>query len=325
MVHGLVAASEAGPLETAGGRPIRLPAGPDDIVQPFRIERSGLRGRMVRLGPSIHRILTQHAGYPAAVRQVVGEAIALAAALARALKFDGVLTVQIKGDGPIRTLVADVTSAGDMRGYASFDAERLPPAPVFGAAAQIRDLFGKGYLAITVDQGADTERYQGIVELTGRTLGEAAGFYFTQSEQLRTSLKLACAESDQIWRAGALMLQRVPEEGGIATEVDLDEEDEDWTRARLLMETARGREILDPDVSGDDLLFRLFHEDGARVFTPQKLAPGCRCSAQRVTTILRSLTREELAEMTVDHQITATCEFCGTTYAFTEAELEALV
>lgn len=324
-MHGLVASSETGSLDTAGGRPIRLPAGPDDVVQPFRIERSGLRGRLVRLGPSIHKILTQHAAYPPAVRQIVGEAIALAAALARALKFEGVLTVQIKGDGPIRTMVADVTSAGDMRGYASFDAERLPSAPVYGAAAQIRDLFGKGYLAITVDQGADTERYQGIVELTGRTLGEAAGFYFTQSEQLRTSLKLACAESDGIWRAGALMLQRVPEEGGIASEVDLDEEDEDWTRARLLMDTARGREILDPEISGDDLLFRLFHEDGARVFTPQKLAPGCRCSAQRVTTILRSLTREELTEMTVDHQITATCEFCGTTYAFTEAELETLV
>lgn len=319
-----MASSEAGVPNLTGPRGIILPAGPDDIVQPFRIERSGLRGRLVRLGPSIHKILTQH-DYPTAVRQIVGEAIALAAALARSLKFDGVLTVQIKGEGPIRTLVADVTSAGDMRGYASFDADSLPAAPVYGAAAQIRSLFGKGYLAITIDQGPDTERYQGIVELTGRTLAEAAGFYFTQSEQLRTSLKLACAEVDGIWRAGALMLQRVPEEGGVRGEADLEEEDEDWNRAHILMETARGREILDPTTSGDDLLFKLFHEDGARVFTPQRLAPGCRCSAQRVTTILRSLTRDELAEMTVDRRITATCEFCGTTYAFTEEELETLV
>ena len=312
----------AGPAEPA--RPIRLPAGPDDVVLPFRIERSGLRGRLVRLGPSIHKILTQHP-YPTPVRQIVGEAIALTAALARSLKFDGVMTVQIKGDGAIRTLVADVTSAGDMRGYASFDLERLPPMPVYGAAAQIRGLFGQGYLAITVDQGADTERYQGIVELTGRTLAEAAAHYFIQSEQLRTSLKLACAEVDGIWRAGALMLQRVPEEGGIPGNIDLEEEDEDWTRGRVLMETARGREILDPDIAGEDLLFRLFHEEGARVFKPQRLVPGCRCSAERVTTILRSLTREELADMTVDHRVTATCEFCGASYAFSETELASLV
>ncbi len=316
---------ELGSIAADGsGRAIRLPAGPDDIVQPFRIERSGLRGRLVRLGPSINKILNQH-DYPTAVRQIVGEAIALAAALARSLKFDGVLSVQIKGDGPIRTMVADVTSAGDMRGYASFDAEKLPAAPVYGAAAQIGGLFGKGYLAITVDQGADTERYQGIVDLSGRTLADAAGHYFTQSEQLRTSLKLACAQVDGIWRAGALMLQRVPDEGGVPGDVDFDAEDEDWNRAYLLMETARGRELLDPDLSGDDLLFRLFHEDGARVFTPQRLAPGCRCSTERVTTILRSLTREELTDMVVDNQITATCEFCGTLYAFTEAELAEIV
>jgi len=309
-----------------GGRPILLPAGPDDVVQPFRIESSGLRGRLVRLGPSIHKILTQHA-YPAVVRQALGEAIALTAALARSLKFEGVMSVQIKGDGASRTLGADVTSAGAMRGYASFDEARLPAAPVYGAAAQIAGLYGKGYLAITVDQGADTERYQGIVDLSGRTLAEAAAHYFEQSEQLRTSLKLACAESDGIWRAGALMLQRVPEDGGFepAPPGVEEDEDEDWTRARLLMETARGRELLDPRVSGDDLLFRLFHEDGARVFTPQRLAPGCRCSAERVTTILRSLTREELADMTVDNRITATCEFCGTLYAFTEAELNEIV
>src|SRR5260221_8195049 len=193
----------------------------DDVIQPFQIDGPGLRGRLIRLGASVDAVLGRH-DYPEPVARLLGETLALAAALSGALKYDGVFSLQTKGDGPIRMMVVDVTSEGAMRGYAAFDAERLAAATaaVGGAplAAPVPRLLGQGHLAFTVDQGPDTERYQGIVELVGGTMADCAHHYFRQSEQLQAGIRLASGraagpDGSLCWRAGALMLQRLPGPG----------------------------------------------------------------------------------------------------------------
>jgi molecular chaperone Hsp33 len=152
----------------------------DDPVQHFRIERSGLRGRLVRVGPALERMLVPH-DYPPAVAEMLPETVVLAAILASALKYDGIFTLQTQSDGPISLMVADVTSHGALRGYARYSRRRLAEAAASVNGAVPR-LLGAGHLAFTVDQGPNTERYQGITELTGATLGDCAHTYFRQSE-----------------------------------------------------------------------------------------------------------------------------------------------
>jgi molecular chaperone Hsp33 len=297
---------------------------PDDLVQPFQIEPFALRGRLVRLGPALDRILTRH-DYPPAVATMLGEAIALAVALAGALKYDGVFTLQTKGDGPIKLMVADVTTAGAIRGYAQFDRERLASV-ANGNGAPVPRLLGAGYLALTVDQGEHTDRYQGIVELQGATLAECVHHYFRQSEQVEAALKVAVAQQpDEMgaprWRAGALMIQRLPRE---AYTMEREAEDDAWRRAAIFMGSATSAELIAPDLAPERLLFRLFHEDGVRAHAPHALAARCRCSRRRVETVLRALTPEELEDMKIDGRITVTCEFCSTIYEFDAGALEAL-
>ena len=252
--------------------------------------------------------------------------MALTAALAGALKFDGVFTLQTKGSGPIGTLVADYRTPGDLRAYAGFDAAAIAAAAPGNAmpASPVPRLLGSGYLAFTVDQGADAERYQGIVELTGATLAECAHKYFHQSEQLEAGIRLTARQvpdDDGVphWRAGALMLQRLPLEE--VSENQRDFMEDAWRRALLLMGTAADAELVDPGRPANDLLYRLFHEDGVRVYRPQPLAAGCRCSRERVENVLRSFPAAEMAEMVVDGQIVVTCEFCNTVYPFRPEEI----
>ena len=295
---------------------------PADLVQPFQIESGGTRGRLVRLGPLIDTVLGQHA-YPAPVALLLAEMLALAAALASALKFDGVFTLQTKGDGPIRLMVAALTSGGDMRGYAQFDADRLAALTASaGPSLSVPRLLGAGYLAFTVDQGEHTERYQGIVELTGATLVDCIHHYFRQSEQFEAGIKLAVA-ADGGWRAGVLMLQRLPGEGGVADPDggELESAEDGWRRALALMGSATSAELTDPALAPNDLLYRLFHEDGVRVFTPLALRAGCRCSRGRVEDMLRALPRDDVEHLKVDGLIDVTCEFCNVHYRFDEADL----
>jgi molecular chaperone Hsp33 len=290
----------------------------DDIVQPFQIDVSDLRGRLVRVGPVLDEILSKHA-YPEPVARLLGETITLAITLAGALKYEGIFTLQTKGDGPISLMVADVTSTGDVRGYAQFDAERLTAADT-GSAAPVPTLLGTGYIAFTVDQGEHTERYQGIVELSGETLSDCIQHYFRQSEQLDTGIKVAVAFTDVGWRGGALMLQRLPEDQ-IQQTLGSDVAD-DWRRAMVLMGTCTDRELLDPNLSANDLLFRLFNEDGVRVWAPTDLNASCRCSRERVATVLASLPRDEIADLKVNGNVEVTCEFCNSTYTFDDAQLD---
>jgi molecular chaperone Hsp33 len=298
----------------------RTPPHPDDLVQPFRIDPFALRGRLVRLGPTVDRILSQH-DYPEPVAAILGEAITLAVVLAGALKYDGIFTLQTKGDGPVRLIVADVSTAGAVRGYAQYDSARL--AEIVGRAGQspsVPQLCGGGYIAFTVDQGEHTERYQGIVELTGTTLAECAQHYFRQSEQIQAGIKLSAARVEGgMWRAGGLMLQRVPPEGGYT--VIADDVEDGWRRAMVLMSSATPDELTDPDLSPRRLLYRLFHEETVRVFDTQPVEARCRCSRERIIGILRSFPPQDLDELREDKVTTVTCEFCNTTYEFDRDEL----
>jgi molecular chaperone Hsp33 len=307
------------------GGPSGVAVGPDDLVQPFRIEPFALRGRLVRLGPTIDRILSQHA-YPEPVAAMLGEAITLAVLLAGALKYDGIFTLQTKGDGPIRLMVADVSTAGAVRGYAQYDAAKLEAAlgEARGGVASVPGFIGSGYIAFTVDQGEDTDRYQGIVELAGATLAECAQHYFRQSEQIQAGIKLSVGRAGRggTWRAGALMLQRVPPEGGYG--VIADDVEDGWRRAMVLMSSATAEELVDPDLPPHGLLFRLFHEDGVRVYDIHPLEARCRCSRERIEGILRLFSSDELEDMRKEGVTTVTCQFCNQSYLFHEADLDRI-
>jgi molecular chaperone Hsp33 len=294
----------------------------DDFVQPFQLESSNLRGRLVRLGPALDLILHQHA-YPHVIADLLAQALALAAALATSLKYEGVFTLQAKGDGPVRLLVVDVASDGGIRAYAqkSEDAD-------FATALAGISLLGHGFLAFTVSEQKKDDRYQGIVELEGKNLAEAVQHYFRQSEQIPTGI-LAAAHRDGNgrWRAGCLMLQRLPREGGLLPRHEMESGlalDEDWHRAMLLMGTCTPAELTDPALSAADLLYRLFHEEGVVVYPPHPFRHQCRCSEVRVENMLRSLPRAEVEELAVDGIVTVTCEFCNKSYTFDEDRRQGL-
>lgn len=305
----------AGPAE-----PPQLPFA--DLVQPFLLEVPGLRGRLVRMGPLVDRVISRH-DYPEPVAALLGELLALAGALSSLLKFEGVFTVQTKSDGPVGLMVTDLTEAGALRGYAEVDRARLDALlaaagdEVPGAAA----LLGQGHIAFTVDRGPQGDRYQGIVELKGGSLADFLQHYFRQSEQLKTALKLAAGRADGGWRAGGLLLQQIPEEAPAAAVPGSDEEDH-WRRAVVLMASCTERELLDPALPANDLLYRLFHDERVRVFEPRPLVSGCRCSQARIEQVLRSLPRDEVETMIVAGEVVMTCQFCNADFRFDVAALE---
>ncbi len=296
----------------------------DDFVLPFQIEASRLRGRMVKLGPAIDEILTRH-DYPSSVARILAETATLAVLLSSMLKYEGIFTLQTKGEGAIKVLVADVTSVGDVRAYAQYDAEELAKAERDVDIAPAAALIGKGYIAFTVDQGGDTDRYQGIVELYGKTLTDCVQHYFRQSEQIQTGLSVSVDRAVNPdgtpggWRAGGVMIQRLPQEPG----VQASEKDEDWVRALALMSSVTGDEMLDVGLTASTLLYRLFHEDGVRIYDEHGLRFGCRCSRERVETMLASLPRAEVQELKIDDgRVEVTCQFCSTDYHFTDTDLD---
>ena len=301
---------------------------PDDLIRPFQIEGMTVRGRLVRLGPTLHQILTRH-DYPELVSELLGQAVALSTALAGALKYNGVFTLQTKGDGPLSTMVADVKTPGDLRGYAQYDADAIAAFQP-NANPSIPRLLGAGHIAFTVDQGTRTERYQGIVALEGQSLADCAHNYFRESEQIETAIVLACGKAltDGRWRGGAIMLQRLPEGDPaiLARGVEIGRgvvSEDDWRRVVTLLASARDSELMDPNLSGDELLFRLFHEDGVRIFEPTKLQPGCRCSKKRAERILAQLPKKELPDLAVDNELIVTCEFCDASYSFSIEQFDS--
>ena len=304
--------------------------GPDDVIQPFLVDASGVRGRLVRLGPVADTILARHA-YPEPVARLLGETMALSALLATMMKFDGLFTLQVQGDGPVGLLVVDLTSEGGMRAYAQFDEERVAAAVADPAAphAEALHLLGSGQLAFTVEPNDARDRYQGVVELRGQTLAECLQHYFQQSEQVASAVRLSVqsrAEADGVarWRVGGLLLQRLPEESGAA---DLDglDADEDWRRAVILMSSVGNDELCDPLLMPNELLYRLFQEDGVRVYPERSVLDRCRCSREKVDAVLGGIPPDQLADMkTEDGRVEVTCQFCNRLYSYDNAALAAL-
>jgi molecular chaperone Hsp33 len=316
--------------------PSRAPAATsaDDTILPFQVEALDLRGRVVRFGPAIDTILSRHR-YPAPVAKLLGEAIVLTVLLGSTLKFEGRFILQTQSDGPVRMLVIDYTTPGKIRACARFDAARVADVIAAGTA-EPGALLGRGHMAMTIDQGPDTARYQGIVALEGKDLEHAAHEYFLRSEQIPTRVRLAVAEelragangAHHRWRAGGLLLQFLPkaperaqrdlDPGDVPEGVELEAmpEDDAWVEGRSLVATVEDVELLDPDVSAERLLYRLFQERGVRVFRSRDLHAQCSCSREGVERMLRSFPQDDRDHMVENGKITVTCEFCNSTYVF---------
>lgn len=308
--------------------------GRDDLVLPFAVESLDVRGRVVRLGASIDHILAKH-DYPKPVARLLGEAVVLTVLLASSLKIEGRFQLQTRSDGAIEMLIVDFDTPGRLRALARFDAQKLD------AAVRAGELIGKGHLALTIDQGNETSRYQGIVALQGQGLEEAAHQYFSQSEQIPTRVRLAVAESvtgsGTSWRAGGLLAQFLPRSAERRVRADLDSgdapaglrfamppEDDAWMEAKALATTVEDHELVDPGLSSERLLYRLFHQPGVKVFEPQSVQDGCRCSDDRIRAMLRGFTQGERRDMTGDDgMIGVTCEFCSTYRAFDPQDFDA--
>jgi molecular chaperone Hsp33 len=309
---------------------------PDDNVLPFQVEGLDIRGRVVRLGPSINALLNRH-DYPPAVSKVLGEAAALTVLLGSSLKIEGRFQLQTRTDGVIDMLVVDFQAPDSLRAYARFDAEKLAEADGAGAGS----LLGHGHLALTIDSGADMNRYQGVVPLEGGSLEDAAHQYFEQSEQIPTQVRLAVAEAfdareDQralTWRAGGFLIQYLPpagehvrdlSPGDVPEGMELSEpedEDEGWNEAQALTATIEDHELIDPMISSEELLYRLFHERGVRVFDGQPVREKCSCSEERILGMLNSFPVEDRRDMVGDDGvITVTCEFCSERYVVSPAQ-----
>ncbi|WND03253.1 Hsp33 family molecular chaperone HslO [Temperatibacter marinus] len=303
----------------------------DNEVRPFQIEGENFRGRVVRLGTAVDEILKNH-NYSDAVARILGEFLVLTSLLGSMMKFKGIVTIQVKSSGALPMLVADYENSGidgepgHLRGYAQVDEKILGQ---YGKNPSYAGLVGskKGYMALTIDQGDEMERYQGIVDLKGETLSEVARNYFLSSEQTPTEIKLSC-DKDPVsgfWRAGGIMLQHLArgEEGQerlLERAETANQDKETWERATIFTNSVKEQELQDPSLTSDALLYRLFHEDGVRVFDASHVAFQCRCSRDKLYNTLKGFSAEDLVESTVDGKITVNCQFCSSDYVFDPEE-----
>ncbi len=299
------------------------PAHPaDDLAAAFQIEGWPVRGRLVRLGATIDAILSAH-DYPEPVAALLGEACTLAALVGSALKFEGRLIVQAQGDGPVRYVVADYDTRGHMRGYCRFDEAEVAAASQGFARPGARSLLGQGVFVMTLDRGPDFERTQGITPIEGESLSLAAEHYFQQSEQIPTRVRLSVGSvttgEGAGWRAGGALIQLIAGDDARGST------EEAWDRSRALFQTLADDELLDPTITPETLLFRLFHEDGVRLEDARALIAECRCSRDRIAGVLTSFSAAERAEMVeADGKIRVTCEYCATVYQLDPEEVSDL-
>jgi molecular chaperone Hsp33 len=304
----------------------------DDTVLPFQLDASGIRGRVARLDGVLDQVLKQHA-YPSVIEALVAETALLTALIGQAVKLRWKLSLQVRGKGPARLIATDYygpTEEGEparIRAYASYDADRLD------LKADPFSQIGEGYFAVMIDQGEGMVPYQGFTPIAGKSLSDCAETYFAQSEQIPTRFALAYGESAEPgrplhWRAGGIMLQHMPSVGGVAAEQGSGEggllthadilggaESEDWNRANLLLDTVEELEMIGPSVPPTDLLVRLFHEEGPRVFDAQPVRFGCSCNEDKVRSTMSIYSQKDIAKMTTEAGIvTADCQFCGAHY-----------
>lgn len=302
----------------------------DDTVLPFQLDASDIRGRVARLDGALNSILAQH-DYPAPVEALVAEMALLTALIGQTIKLRWKLQLQVQSKGPVRMIATDYYGPEEpggvarIRAYASYDADRLTDGAPF-------DQVGEGYFAIMIDQGRGMTPYQGITPLDGRSLGACAEAYFAQSEQLPTRFSLSFGKSrepgvQEHWRAGGVMLQHMPKaspfvaqgegSGEVLRASDLvqDDEEENWNRVNILLDTVEEMELIGPTLPPNDLLIRLFHEEQPRVFDGQPVRFGCTCSEERVRQSLSIYSARDIETMTTeDGRVTADCQFCGAHY-----------
>ncbi|QND51861.1 Hsp33 family molecular chaperone [Phyllobacterium sp. 628] len=328
-------------MSDVANRPDEYVFAGDDAVVPFQVEALDARGRAVQLGATLDDILSRH-NYPDPVAKLLAEAIVLTVLLGTSLKFDGKFIFQSQSDGPVDMLVVDFRTPSSVRAYARYDDERLAEAMAENKLSPVQ-LMGGGTLALTVDQGEYTQRYQGIVALDGSNLEEIAKTYFRQSEQIPTDIRLSVAKliergedgkPVEQWRAGGVIVQFLPESAlrmrqpdlpaGDIPDSDLEyeeiEEDDDWAEVKALVATIESSELTDPQVGSERLLYRLFHERGVRVFDAVTVNDDCSCSREKIAGVLSGFTAEEITDSIEDGKISVTCEFCSTHYEFDPAE-----
>ncbi len=300
----------------------------EDAVIPFLVKNSDVRGRIAKIGPTINHILTRH-DYPEAVSQLLGELLIIASLLGTMMKREGLITIQASGDGPVDMLVADCTYDGKLRGYANIkkDAGDFPENP------SLKDIMGKGYLAITMDYLTQDQRYQGIVELAETSLNDSLVTYFKTSEQIETYLQLGLSKRPaskkkrkKEWYGGGIIIQRIPEEGGTKEDQSKLEglREEQWERVKIYVNSVKTDELTDPELSSNQLLYRLFHEEGVWIHEPTKLAHFCRCSRERIESILSTMSDDDLKDMQEEGTIKVTCQFCNKTEMFTDKDVAGL-
>ena len=313
----------------------------DDTILPFQLDRADIRGRVGQLDSVLETILGQH-DYPAAVAALVAEATLITALIGQTIKRRWRLSLQIRGDGPLRMIATDYFGPAEeeaparMRAYAAYDAAALAAA----APEKPFDLIGQGVLAILIDQGPGSAPYQGVTPIAGESLADCAETYFAQSEQIPTRFALAMGEAvepggESHWRGGGVLLQHMPKaspiakqaasgfDGLLAAEDMLDGADaENWRRAVMLLETVEATELVGPHVGAEALLMRLFSEEEPRVYPAQPVRFGCTCAPEKVVRTLALYSPEDIAAMTTDDgKVTADCQFCGAHYEFDPGEL----
>ncbi|MFN3722409.1 MAG: Hsp33 family molecular chaperone HslO [Paracoccaceae bacterium] len=305
----------------------------DDTVLPFQLDQSDIRGRVVRLDGVLEQVLSQH-NYPPLIEALVAEAALLTALIGQSVKLRWKLSLQIRGNGPARLIATDYYGPTDdgeparIRAYASYDADRLD------LDADPFSQIGTGYFAVMLDQGEGMLPYQGFTPIAGGSLSSCAETYFAQSEQLPTRFSLTFGQSvepgrPKHWRGGGVMLQHMPKagmsvaaeagsgEGGLLTHRDIlaGEEGESWTRANVLLDTVEEIELIGPQVTPAELLVRLFHEEGPRVFDSQPVRFGCSCSEDKVRNTMSIYSQKDIEKMTTpEGVVTADCQFCSAHY-----------
>jgi molecular chaperone Hsp33 len=280
----------------------------EDVLHRFVLERAGVRGAWVRLGPS-WRDIAARAEYPPALRDVLGESLAATALLTSHIKLDGALSLELKSSGALRLLFAECTDQGRLRGLARWTDPLAQPLDL--------STLPQAIMAITIGHADRGQRYQGLVDLQQPELSAALATYFELSEQLPAIFVLA-ADGEQ---AAGLMLQKLPIEGGR----DAAHDEDAWPRITQLTATLSAEELL--ATAPEQVLYRLYHEETVRMFEPRALAFGCSCSRERVEAMLRSLGREEVdaALAARDGEIEVICEFCAQRYTFDRIDAEHLL
>lgn len=327
------------------------PAGEDHVI-PFQVEKLDVRGTAVQLGPMLNGILDGH-NYPEPVARLLAEVICLNVLLGSSLKFSGRFIIQTDSDGPVSLLVVDFSTPNEVRAYARYDEEKLAELVAEGKT-DTGSLMGKGVLAMTITQAGSSQPYQGIVALEGQSMEEISHQYFHQSEQIPTKVRLSVAqlvEKDEdggarsTWRAGGLMAQFLPEAPERMKQPDihpgddpnkpsgeeLDEEaiefvaDDAWVEAQSLVATIQDDELTDPQIGTEKLLYRLFHENGVHIYAATKAINKCGCSKEKIITIVKAFSEQERKEAFAAGNrpgvISSKCEFCGTQYEISEAEI----